>query len=250
MNSELLTAAEIQDILHVDRSTVYRMAEDGRLPAIKVGRQWRFPATQFDAWLAAQGLSEPPAPFGGLPEAETLEALLPLECVQLIQDTFAETAGAMIVITDMTGKPITQVSNPCGLFAALQDSPQVWEQCVAHWRHMATTIDLEPRFTRSTLGLLCARGMIRTAAELKGIVFVGGFAPPDWPPDAAEIARMAADLDVDPAELAAHLHEVHTLADDKEAGMLLLVQRIANIVSHILHERGRLMAELPAARRA
>ena len=28
----------------VDRSTIYRMAEDGRLPAVKIGRQWRFPA--------------------------------------------------------------------------------------------------------------------------------------------------------------------------------------------------------------
>ena len=33
----LLTALEVQELLHIDRSTVYRMAEDGRLPAIRVG---------------------------------------------------------------------------------------------------------------------------------------------------------------------------------------------------------------------
>lgn len=38
-----LTARDVQDLIRVDRSTIYRMAESGRLPAIKVGRQWRFP---------------------------------------------------------------------------------------------------------------------------------------------------------------------------------------------------------------
>ena len=49
----LLNARQVQEILHVDRSTVYRMAESGRLPAIRVGasgasrrngsRSWPFP---------------------------------------------------------------------------------------------------------------------------------------------------------------------------------------------------------------
>ena len=38
-----LTAKDLQDLIRVDKSTIYRMAEDGRLPAVKVGRQWRFP---------------------------------------------------------------------------------------------------------------------------------------------------------------------------------------------------------------
>ena len=35
--TEMLTAKEVQEMLQVDRSTVYRMAEAGRIPAIKVG---------------------------------------------------------------------------------------------------------------------------------------------------------------------------------------------------------------------
>ena len=42
----LLSARQVQEVLHIDRSTVYRMAEDGRLPAIRVGKQWRFPADE------------------------------------------------------------------------------------------------------------------------------------------------------------------------------------------------------------
>ncbi|RMD52615.1 MAG: DNA-binding protein, partial [Candidatus Thermofonsia bacterium] len=47
--AELLTAREVQEMLNVDRSTVYRMAEDGRLPAVKVGKQWRFPREKVEA---------------------------------------------------------------------------------------------------------------------------------------------------------------------------------------------------------
>jgi len=42
--TEMLTAKEMQDLLQVDRSTIYRMAEAGQLPAVKVGKQWRFPS--------------------------------------------------------------------------------------------------------------------------------------------------------------------------------------------------------------
>ena len=45
---DMLTAREVQDLLQVDRSTIYRMAEDGRLPAVKVGKQWRFPPEEIN----------------------------------------------------------------------------------------------------------------------------------------------------------------------------------------------------------
>ena len=50
-----LSAGQVSQMLGVDRSTVYRMAESGRLPAMKIGRQWRFPAEQIAALLGASG---------------------------------------------------------------------------------------------------------------------------------------------------------------------------------------------------
>ncbi len=35
--AEFLTTRQLQEILHVDRTTIYRMAEAGRIPAVKVG---------------------------------------------------------------------------------------------------------------------------------------------------------------------------------------------------------------------
>ena len=52
----MLTTRELQQLLHVDRSTIYRMAESGQLPAIKVGRQWRFPADRIERWLEERNM--------------------------------------------------------------------------------------------------------------------------------------------------------------------------------------------------
>jgi excisionase family DNA binding protein len=39
-----LTTRQVQNILQVDRITIYRMLQDGRLKGVKIGQQWRFPA--------------------------------------------------------------------------------------------------------------------------------------------------------------------------------------------------------------
>ncbi len=248
LSAELLDARTVRETLKIDRSTVYRMAEDGRLPAIKVGRQWRFPAAAFEQWLQAQGSGASVNPFSPspfLPFASTtpsLGDLLPPTSVQLIQDTFAESIGAMAIITDMAGRPVTRLSNPCGLFAALADVDDLMELCVAHWQRLAGTIDLEPRFTEGSLGLLCARGFIRAGTELKGMVFVGGFAPDGWPPSAARLSEMAAELRVPVARLAPHVGEVYQLLPADRQRTLSLIQRVANIVSHWISERAELLA--------
>ena len=46
-----LTTRQIQEILQVDRTTIYRMADSGRIPAVKIGNQWRFPQVEVENWL-------------------------------------------------------------------------------------------------------------------------------------------------------------------------------------------------------
>ena len=49
----LLTVTEVADLLRINKSTVYRMAKQGRLPATRVGRQWRFRKSVLDSLLEA-----------------------------------------------------------------------------------------------------------------------------------------------------------------------------------------------------
>jgi excisionase family DNA binding protein len=243
--TDMLTAKDMQSLLQVDRSTIYRMVEAGRLPALKVGKQWRFRSDQVERWLQLQAAA-PVLPAQAQPPTNDLAEVLPLACVQLIQDTYADALGVMLVITDMAGHPVTEVSHPCGLFTIISQAPQALQKCLASWAKLATMIELEPKFTPSHLGLLCARGLIRVGTELKGMVIVGGIAPSDWPPAPDEVEAMATELGVSLQTLADRLNEVFYLHEGERTRVLSFVQRIATIVAHIVNERHILMGKLEA----
>ncbi len=49
-----LTTDEVLSYLKVTPRTIYRLIRTGELPALRVGRQWRFRRTDLDAWLERQ----------------------------------------------------------------------------------------------------------------------------------------------------------------------------------------------------
>lgn len=48
---DVLTVTELAAYLKVPKSTVYKLAQEGRVPAQKVGRHWRFRREAIDCWL-------------------------------------------------------------------------------------------------------------------------------------------------------------------------------------------------------
>jgi excisionase family DNA binding protein len=52
---EVLTLEQVAKLLRLHRSTVYRMVKRGEIPALKVGRVWRFSKEALDAWLRGVG---------------------------------------------------------------------------------------------------------------------------------------------------------------------------------------------------
>jgi excisionase family DNA binding protein len=49
---KLLTLREVADYLRLNPQTVYRLAQQGKLPASKVGGTWRFDRDRVDEWIA------------------------------------------------------------------------------------------------------------------------------------------------------------------------------------------------------
>jgi len=47
----VMTIAELSKYLKISRSTLYKLAQEGKLPAQKVGRHWRFHRDTVDEWL-------------------------------------------------------------------------------------------------------------------------------------------------------------------------------------------------------
>jgi excisionase family DNA binding protein len=59
-----MTVEELSDYLRIPRSTLYKLAQEGKVPCKKVGRHWRFRREAVDRWLEE----------GGAPEMKTEEA--------------------------------------------------------------------------------------------------------------------------------------------------------------------------------
>jgi len=129
MMDDLLTTKQVQDILKVDRITVYRMLNDGRLKGVKIGQQWRFPAREVERLLSGEAVAV----------LETQEMLtsnaFPTHCIQSIQDLFSGMSGLSAVTLDLEGNPISAVSAACPVcMAALENADGL---CQTSWQQMA-----------------------------------------------------------------------------------------------------------------
>lgn len=230
----LLTTRDVQHRISVDKSTIYRMAESGRIPAVKIGRQWRFPADELDSWLQGRmtgkrvdrhAPADPPHP------------LLAREVLQAISDLAGDLLGVMVLVTTLDGTPLAAVSNPCAFFDYLRTIPGVVDQCTHEWRTLSEDLDLGVKFRPSPFGFLCARTFVRVDDRLEAMLIVGGIAPDAWPPDHSVAARMADDLGVSIDELADHFDGVFQLAGDARQRVLEALPRIGTLVSLLIHER-------------
>lgn len=68
IDDTFLTTEEVLEYLQVNLRTVYRLIKAGRIPAVRVGRQWRFRKGDLDAWLDSQRR-------GGAPAASVVQPL-------------------------------------------------------------------------------------------------------------------------------------------------------------------------------
>jgi excisionase family DNA binding protein len=54
IDETFLTTEEVLEYLQVNLRTVYRLIKAGKIPAVRVGRQWRFRKRDIDTWLDSQ----------------------------------------------------------------------------------------------------------------------------------------------------------------------------------------------------
>jgi len=52
---EVLTIDELAEYLKIPKSTLYKLAQEGKVPGQKVGRHWRFRKEAVDRWLEQRG---------------------------------------------------------------------------------------------------------------------------------------------------------------------------------------------------
>ena len=237
-----LTSQEMQDLINVDRSTVYRMAEDGRLPGVKVGRQWRFPADRVAQQL---GMAAVPAPEQPSPSTHAgLNQLLLPEIAQSAADLMGDLFGVMVVITDMDGQALTSVANPCGYYATIADQPGAAEACLAEWQLFTEEPHVAPRFVTTHLGFLCARTFVWVDLKPVGMIVVGGVTPPAWPPPIELLRDIADEIGVSDGELVDAIDQTWDVDKDQQRRILRQLPRMGDLISQLASARSQLLNPL------
>jgi excisionase family DNA binding protein len=244
-----LTSQEMQELINVDRSTVYRMAEDGRLPGVKVGRQWRFPADRVaeQLGLAAEPVSDvktQPLPSPASPDLVGVSRILRPEVAQSIADLIGDLFGVMAVITDMDGHPITNVANPCGYYEAVANQPGAVEACMSQWRLFADEPHVAPRWIRTHLGFLCARTFVWVDLKPVGMIVVGGVTPTAWPPAPDRIDEIAGGLGVSSEIILDAVDETWDIEPEQRRKILRTLPQFGDLVSQLASARSQVVIQL------
>ncbi len=167
--AEYLTTKQLQDLLKIDRITVYRMLNDGRLKGVKIGKQWRFPQNEIDRFMGEQKDSS------DTPSSEVDLTDFPSDCVQRVQEIFAGIIGIGAITVTLRGEGLTEAtySNPfCKLMHA---NPSAREACQASWRKIALQSTGNPSFQVCHAGLCYQRAMINLEEQPTAWLVAGQF---------------------------------------------------------------------------
>ena len=239
MDNKLLTAKQVQDLLHVDRTTIYRMLKDGRLNGVKVGKHWRFSAQEVNDLLSG---SNPQEPF----VTAITENVLPLHCMQPVQDVFAEIAEVGSVTTDTDGQPLTRISNSCDFCKLILGSAEGREACIASWRKLTLWKDQKPEFFTCHAGLRYSHARIEVENELIAILVAGQFynESPDPEEERQRLQQLATRYHIDFDLLARAAKSVPVLDGRKSAQIGGWLEKVANTFEQISSERAGMMYRL------
>jgi excisionase family DNA binding protein len=242
-----LTTRQLQDLLQVDRITIYRMLHDGRLQGFKVGGQWRFSRQAIQRWLQEQQASlEVPEPPKALDDLGPSPEALPLSCIRAIQDIFAEALGVGTVTTAVDGTPITPISNSCEFCTLILGTEMGRQRCTGSWRAAAAERGDTPLLATCHAGLCYVWGRIEVQGQFVAATHAGQFIdrPPDRERWSARIRELSAATGIDRDKLQQALASVPVLDEGRRKQVPGLLHRVADTFSEIGEERLNLLNRL------
>ncbi len=236
--AELLTTKQMQNLLKIDRVTVYRMLNDGRLNGRKVGNQWRFPQGEIDRLLGYETPKDEPV-------VENITDF-PAGCIKEVQDIFAGIIGIGAVTVTLNGTPLTEptYSNPfCKLILASESGRLA---CQTSWRKIALKSTGEPSHQTCHAGLSYKRSAISDDGSATAWLIAGQY----------YMHQQDATKESERIKALAKKHDIPTETLQKAAGKIPILKRsqhdqvqewtpkVAMTFQSILCERSDLMSRL------
>jgi excisionase family DNA binding protein len=245
----LLTTKDLQQILQVDRITIYRMLDSGELPGIKVGGQWRFPEPAVNDWLQGikskqtgnnSGVSvvaaQPPVdPREESSRTPRLTDIVSNVCLQNIQDGFAEAVDVASLVIDLEGTPLTKVSNGCSFCRLGWSSEEFRRRCSASWASLAPVEEERPQVHLCHAGIGYAVAPVQVHGERVGLVVGGQFwsERPDQERVQATAERLAVECGLPAPALIEAMESVPVFGEERVFLMTKLLATIADTLSEI-----------------
>lgn len=243
----LLTTRQLQRLLQVDRITIYRMLQDGRLEGFKVGGQWRFSRESIEKWLqerqADLDVAKSPAAEDLTPSSKSL----PLYCMHMIQDIVAELLGVGVVTTSLDGVPLTPLDRS-GTFCRLVLGTDAGRaRCIGSWQ--AATDQPCPASHPVTChaGLHYVWGCAKVQGQYVAATYAGQFLvrplhlDEDW---TERLRELGAAIGVDAGDLEEALAQVPVLDAPQQEQLMRLLQRLTTTFSEMGEERLNLLSRL------
>ena len=235
---KLFTLRQVQDQLQVDRMTIYRMLKSGRLNGVKVGGQWRFREGDVRHLVAPAADTSDALPAG--------QTMLPVPCLQAMQQLFSAAAEVAAIAVDREGKPLTEFTNGCAFCDLILASDTGRQRCTKSWAALTRGPDSAPHLHRCHAGLVYARAIIRVDGMPVGAVIAGqalsNSDPAEMDPEQlVELARVCAVPLLRLQDACATIHRLNRAQRDKTLQLLGILGVAA---SRIGSERQRLAAKL------
>lgn len=229
---ELLTTRQVQELLKVDRITIYRMLQDGRLKGVKIGQQWRFPRGNVERLLNS----------GASIKTETaaeLTATFPAHCIQPVQDLFAEVSGLSAVILDLDGNPLTEISNSCEFCQLLWKSDGGRAACLECWREFAQQAAEGKNYLTCHTGLSYWIHPIMENSKLVGWFITGGCLqePPNTTHTRQRLIELSRQFNIPTETLQNAFEKVPSLSQEMQPRVNSWPAVAARAVEGILRER-------------
>jgi ligand-binding sensor protein len=239
------------------------MLNGGRLPGFKVGGQWRFSHHEIEQWLHAQRADLETAydlhPVEATPTPSP--GLLPLSCVQGIQDIFAEALDIAAVVTSLDGVPLTQVANACEFCRLVLDSEIGRQRCISSWQAAAVALEPgsdtvnsrcslggdAPHYATCHAGLRYACGQIVIEGQPVAAVHAGQWlesSSMDRATRSACIGSLSAATGVEGQRLEDALALVPVLSRDQREQVDRLLRQVSATIGEIGEERLALLGRL------
>jgi excisionase family DNA binding protein len=229
---DFLTTRQVQDFLKVDRITVYRMLQDGRIKGSKIGQQWRFNRREVERLVNGN-----PVPEEAIPQA--VDPTFPSHCVQTIQDLFTGISNLSAFVVDNQGELLTNTNHFCEMCPLLLETASGRSACQASWKSFAEQAAVGSRYFTCHAGLQYIAAPIIDYEQQSGVFLIGEFywQSPDAREEAERLRRLSNIHAIPLEKLQQAARTIPVIEPQRHAMAETWPATAARAIQSILHER-------------